>query len=244
MTVRSAPERARTRPWALAQTSGGGHRWRLPSPRRPEPTRTSTRPSRPRLCQGSPVDDAPLRPSPRSRLARLGAARRLDQTGARPHELAARRPPAGGGDVRRDRAQGPLLRCRARHRHRRDQAPARPVGRVDRERDCRHHAAGQPHRSRPRRRPGVLVVLDGGKALRKAVRDVFGVHTPVQRCIRHKERNVLDHLAEHQRDTVPPPLGHSRTTTPRWTGSRCSPTNSPAPIPALRPRCAKACRRR
>jgi transposase-like protein len=49
---------------------------------------------------------------------------------------------------------------------------------------------------------GVLVVLDGGKALRKAVNDVFGVHTPVQRCIRHKERNVLDHLAEHQRDTV------------------------------------------
>jgi putative transposase len=49
---------------------------------------------------------------------------------------------------------------------------------------------------------GVLVVLDGGKALRKAVNDVFGVHTPVQRCVRHKERNVLDHLAEHQRDTV------------------------------------------
>ncbi|MDQ3850952.1 MAG: IS256 family transposase [Actinomycetota bacterium] len=49
---------------------------------------------------------------------------------------------------------------------------------------------------------GVLVVLDGSKALRKAVRDVFGVHTPVQRCVRHKERNVLDHLPEHQRDTV------------------------------------------
>ena len=49
---------------------------------------------------------------------------------------------------------------------------------------------------------GVLVVLDGGKALRKAVNDVFGVHTPVQRCVRHKERNVFDHLAEHQRDTV------------------------------------------
>ncbi|PZS24435.1 MAG: IS256 family transposase, partial [Pseudonocardiales bacterium] len=32
---------------------------------------------------------------------------------------------------------------------------------------------------------GVLVVLDGAKALRKAVRDVLGVHTPVQRCIRH-----------------------------------------------------------
>jgi len=49
---------------------------------------------------------------------------------------------------------------------------------------------------------GVLVVLDGGKALRKAVNDVFGVHTPVQRCVRHKERNVIDHLPEHQRDTV------------------------------------------
>jgi putative transposase len=34
---------------------------------------------------------------------------------------------------------------------------------------------------------GVLVVIDGAKALRKAVRDVLGVHTPVQRCIRHKE---------------------------------------------------------
>src|SRR5215217_3651375 len=34
---------------------------------------------------------------------------------------------------------------------------------------------------------GVLVVLDGGKALRKAVNDIFGVHTPVQRCVRHKE---------------------------------------------------------
>src|SRR5215203_1543090 len=34
---------------------------------------------------------------------------------------------------------------------------------------------------------GVLVVLDGGKALRKAVRDVFGTDTPVQRCVRHKE---------------------------------------------------------
>src|SRR3954452_4498183 len=49
---------------------------------------------------------------------------------------------------------------------------------------------------------GVLVVLDGAKALRKAVRDVIGVHTPVQRCIRHKERNVLDHLPERDRPLV------------------------------------------
>jgi putative transposase len=49
---------------------------------------------------------------------------------------------------------------------------------------------------------GVLVVIDGAKALRKAVRDVFGTDTPVQRCVRHKERNVIDHLPEHSRDAV------------------------------------------
>jgi len=49
---------------------------------------------------------------------------------------------------------------------------------------------------------GVLVVLDGGKALRKAVNDVLGVHTPVQRCTRHKERNVCDLLPERDRDRV------------------------------------------
>ena len=49
---------------------------------------------------------------------------------------------------------------------------------------------------------GVLVVLDGGKALRKAVNDVLGVHTPVQRCTRHKERNVCDLLPDRDRDRV------------------------------------------
>src|SRR5215216_1775264 len=49
---------------------------------------------------------------------------------------------------------------------------------------------------------GVLVVIDGAKALRKAVREVFGVHTPVQRCVRHKERNALGHLAERDRPPV------------------------------------------
>ena len=48
---------------------------------------------------------------------------------------------------------------------------------------------------------GILFVLDGGKALRKAVRAVFG-QVPVQRCIRHKERNVMGHLAERDRPQV------------------------------------------
>ncbi len=48
---------------------------------------------------------------------------------------------------------------------------------------------------------GVLCVIDGGKALRKAINEVLG-RVPVQRCIRHKERNVLDLLPERDRSQV------------------------------------------
>jgi putative transposase len=48
---------------------------------------------------------------------------------------------------------------------------------------------------------GMLFVLDGSKALRKAVRSVFG-EVPVQRCLWHKERNVLRHLPERDRPQV------------------------------------------
>jgi transposase-like protein len=48
---------------------------------------------------------------------------------------------------------------------------------------------------------GILFVIDGAKALRKAIRTVFG-DAPVQRCARHKERNVLDHLPERERPQV------------------------------------------
>ena len=40
----------------------------------------------------------------------------------------------------------------------------------------------------------LLVVIDGGKALRKAVDEVFGGKALVQRCRIHKQRNVLEHL--------------------------------------------------
>jgi transposase-like protein len=49
---------------------------------------------------------------------------------------------------------------------------------------------------------GVLVVIDGSKALRAAVNAVLGPRTPVHRCVRHKERNVLDHLPERDRPEV------------------------------------------
>jgi transposase-like protein len=48
----------------------------------------------------------------------------------------------------------------------------------------------------------LLVILDGSKALRKAVRATFGEAALVQRCQVHKLRNVLEHLSERQRAWV------------------------------------------
>jgi len=44
----------------------------------------------------------------------------------------------------------------------------------------------------------MLVVLDGGKALRKAVQQVFGDNAVVQRCRVHKQRNVVEHLPKEK----------------------------------------------
>src|SRR5438067_12095902 len=46
----------------------------------------------------------------------------------------------------------------------------------------------------------VLFVIDGGKAIRRAIKDVFGEHALVHRCHRHKERNVCELLPERDRD--------------------------------------------
>jgi transposase-like protein len=48
----------------------------------------------------------------------------------------------------------------------------------------------------------ILFVLDGAKALRRGIRDVFGERALVHRCHRHKERNVLDLLPERDRPKV------------------------------------------
>ncbi len=47
----------------------------------------------------------------------------------------------------------------------------------------------------------LLVGIDGGKALRKAVLDVFD-HSVIQRCQLHKIRNVQDRLPERLRGPV------------------------------------------
>lgn len=48
----------------------------------------------------------------------------------------------------------------------------------------------------------MLVVLDGAKALHKAVTDVFGKRALIQRCQEHKKRNVADQLPESMRPSV------------------------------------------
>ena len=49
---------------------------------------------------------------------------------------------------------------------------------------------------------GLLVVIDGAKALAAAVRKVFGATALIQRCTLHKRRNVKDHLPKEQKAWV------------------------------------------
>ena len=48
----------------------------------------------------------------------------------------------------------------------------------------------------------ILCVIDGAKALSKAIRAVIGNHTPIQRCVVHKTRNICDQLPKDQRPWV------------------------------------------
>jgi transposase-like protein len=48
----------------------------------------------------------------------------------------------------------------------------------------------------------VLFVIDGAKALRKAITDTFGARALIQRCREHKKRNVTDALPERMRGSV------------------------------------------
>jgi len=47
-----------------------------------------------------------------------------------------------------------------------------------------------------------LFVIDGSKALRKAIDEVYGKHNPVQRCRTHKLRNVLGYLPKEMQGQV------------------------------------------
>ena len=47
-----------------------------------------------------------------------------------------------------------------------------------------------------------LFIIDGSKALRKAIRRTFGKHTPIQRCQVHKGRNIVERLPKHLHASV------------------------------------------
>ena len=81
------------------------------------------------------------------------------------------------------------------------------------------------------------------KALRRAIKDVFGEHALVHRCHRHKERNVTDLLPERDRPpSWPRSAARGRSPTPRWprSGSSGSPPSSSAPGPTPPARYARA----
>lgn len=69
---------------------------------------------------------------------------------------------------------------------------------------------------------GLLVVIDGAKALRTAVRKVFGDQALVQRCTLHKRRNVTDHLPADQRRFVDQKLARAFNHTDPTAGSRAA----------------------
>jgi hypothetical protein len=47
-----------------------------------------------------------------------------------------------------------------------------------------------------------LFIVDGAKALRKAILRTFGKHAPIQRCQIHKGRNIMERLPKHLHATV------------------------------------------
>ncbi len=66
---------------------------------------------------------------------------------------------------------------------------------------CRQLISELIERGLPTNR-ALLFVIDGGKAIRKAIADAYGALAPVQRCRLHKRRNVLDHLPEGLRPVI------------------------------------------
>ncbi len=63
-----------------------------------------------------------------------------------------------------------------------------------------------------------LFVVDGSKALRKAIRRTFGADISIQRCQVHKARNILDRLPPPPRSFMPafagPFVRHGNKTIP------------------------------
>jgi len=49
---------------------------------------------------------------------------------------------------------------------------------------------------------GLLFIIDGSKGIRKAIKDVFGSYTLIQRCQWHKRENVVSYLTKSQQASM------------------------------------------
>lgn len=85
---------------------------------------------------------------------------------------------------------------------------------------------------------GILAVLDGSKALRKAVVKVFGERALIQRCTLHKRRNVIGYLPVEEPRRRRPALGRGVRAHRPGQG----PQGVPGPRPSTRIQ-ASRCRR-
>ena len=74
-------------------------------------------------------------------------------------------------------------------------------GRSENAAACKALLADLLERGLPANR-SLLFVIDGAKALRKAITDTFAARALIQRCRQHKRRNVTDALPERMRATV------------------------------------------
>jgi len=97
-----------------------------------------------------------------------------------------------------------------------------------------------------RARLRLLVVIDGAKALRKAVTDTFGERALIHRCHQHKNRNVTDALPERMRATVRGAMNQAYATRDPSAPAGCSSIWRAAWSPrirARRPPCARGWRK-
>ena len=90
-----------------------------------------------------------------------------------------------------------------------------------------------------------LFVIDGSKALRKAIEKVFGQRHPIQRCRNHKLRNVLGHLPKDQHPQVKAAFRAAMKLDRRSRSSSSSPDSSattprPRPYAKASARCSRS----
>jgi putative transposase len=157
---------------------------------------------------------------------------------------AGRRPVRAGPGLADDR-RGPLRRARLRggvgDRPGRDQAPAGAGGgSTENATLAGELLVGLRERGLEVTRP-ILCVIDGAKALRRALLDVLD-HPVIARCQQHKIRTVRDKLPERLGGPVEHRMRTAYHAPPRWTpkpSCRRWPVSSTRPTRGPRP-CARA----